>query len=149
MNNVFDDTDDYLSVELKAIIDHKSSNDVLKIKFEYAHGDKQYHPIHSINDKDSHATANYIIKNDLDTTRNMTHGRWVCLELTSLKRTLRRCCRSDFLGFEATTFNPSPTSKKQRSRRYAKNDGVPAGMSHMTPEYYRVGLNGLRLYNSS
>ena len=35
LNNVFDDTDDYLSAELKAIIDHKSSNDVLEFKVEY------------------------------------------------------------------------------------------------------------------
>ena len=31
LNNVFDDTDDYLSAELKAIIDHRSSNGILKL----------------------------------------------------------------------------------------------------------------------
>ena len=73
------------------------------------------------------------MKNDLGTIRNMTHGRWARLFLISLKRILHYLRYSDFLGFEATTFNPTHTSKKRRSRRYAQNNGVPAGTSHKTP----------------
>ena len=41
LNNIFDDTDDYLSVELKSIIDLSFSNDVLEFKVEYTNGDVQ------------------------------------------------------------------------------------------------------------
>ena len=35
LNNVCYDTDDYLSAEIKPIIDHKCSNGVLEFKVEY------------------------------------------------------------------------------------------------------------------
>ena len=100
--------------------------------------------IYLINDEDPHATAEYIVCNDLGTISNMTHGRWARLFLRSLKRTVRRLRLSDFFGFEASTFNPNPTSKKRRSRRYAQNPEVPAGMSHKTPtkrnKIFKFGL---------
>ena len=113
LSSVFNDTNDYLSVELKSIIDHRSSNGVLEFKVEYINGDKKCHHIDVIKDKDPYATANYIMTHDLVTASNMTHGRWARLFLISLKRTLHRLRHSDFLGCEATSFNPSPTSKKQ------------------------------------
>ena len=39
LNNVFDDTDEYLSAELKVIIDHRSSSGVLEFKVEHKNGD--------------------------------------------------------------------------------------------------------------
>ena len=75
LNNVFDDTDEYLSAELKFIINHRSSNSVLEFQVEYTHGDKQHHPIDLIKDNDPHATANYIIKNDLGIICKMIYGR--------------------------------------------------------------------------
>ena len=93
----------------------------------------EWHPLDIIKDEDPHSTANYIIGNDLGTISNMTHGRWNRLFLRSIKRKMRRLRRSDFFGFEASTFNPSSTSKKRRSRRYAQNNGVSASTSHKTP----------------
>ena len=120
MNSVFDDTDNYLSSELKAIIDHRSSNGDLEFKVENTSGDKQRHPIELINDEDPHDTANYIITNVFGIIKHITHSRWARLFLRSLKRILYCLRHSDFLGFEAKICNPSPTSKKRRSRRYAK-----------------------------
>ena len=133
LNNLFDDTGDYLSTELKAIIDHRSSNGVLKFKVYYTNGDEQWHHIDLIKDEDPHTTANYIIINDLVAISDISHGRWVRLFLRFFKITLRRLHYSDFPGFDATTFNPPHTCKKQCSRRYAKNNKVPAGTSHKTP----------------
>ena len=45
LNNVFDDTDEYLSTELKAIGDHVYSAGVLEFKVEYINGDVMWHPI--------------------------------------------------------------------------------------------------------
>ncbi len=73
-----------------------------------------------VKNEDPHAVANYIINNDLGEKCNNIHNRWARLFLRSLQRTLRRLCQSDILGFEATTFNPVPSIKKQCSRRYAK-----------------------------
>ena len=63
--------------------------------------------------------ANYILSNDIGTVCNNIHNRWARLFLRSLRLILRRLRRTDILGFEATTFNPTPTNKKRRSRRYA------------------------------
>ena len=120
MNTVFDDTDGYLSPELKAIIYHKSSNGVLYFKVEYTNGDVQCYSTDLVKDKDPYTAAIYIITNNLGITRNMTEGRWACLFLRSLKITLRRLRRSDSLGFDVSTFNLSLTSKQRWYHRYAK-----------------------------
>ena len=46
---------------------------------------------------------------------------------------MHRLRHRNCFGFEVSTFNPSPTSKKRQSCRYAQNNGVPAGTSHKTP----------------
>ena len=65
LNNVFDDTDDYLSTELKDIIGRRSSNGILEFKVEYINGDVEWHPSDLGKDEEPHTTANYIIDNDL------------------------------------------------------------------------------------
>ena len=99
----------------------RSFNGVLEFKAGYTNGDDQWNHIELIKNEEPHTTASYIIINDLGTILNMPNGRWARLFLRSLKIILRRLRHSEFPGFEATTCNPSPTSKKQRSLRYAKN----------------------------
>ena len=67
MNNIFDDTGDYLSTKLKFIINHIFLNGVLEFQVDYK-------PIELIKDDDPHATANYIITNNLGTIYIMAHG---------------------------------------------------------------------------
>ena len=69
LNNVFDDTDDYLSAQLKAIIDHRSSNGILELKVGYKNGDVQCHPSDLVKDEEPDATANCIMNNDLGPIR--------------------------------------------------------------------------------
>ena len=45
LNNVFDDTNKYLSVELKAIITHRYSTSVLEFKVEYTNGNVTWYRI--------------------------------------------------------------------------------------------------------
>ena len=52
LNNIFDDIDDYLFAELKAIIDYRSSSCVLEFKVKYINGDEKWHPIDLIKDED-------------------------------------------------------------------------------------------------
>ena len=117
---MFDQGDDYLAAELKSITDHRYLSGVLELQVEYTDGELSFHPIDMVKNEDPHAVANYIINNDLGKECNKIHNRWARLFLRSLRRTLRRLCQSDILGFEATTFNPVPSNKKRRSRRYAK-----------------------------
>ena len=56
------------------------------------------------------------------------------------------------MGVEATTFNPTHTSKKRRSCRYDQNNGVPVGKSHKTPgpkkrRTFKFGLDVPKIWN--
>ena len=81
----------------------------------------------------------------------MTHGRWARLFIRSLKSTLHRLLHSDVMGFEAIKFNPFSTSKKRWSRRYAQNNGDPAGTSYKSsgPKKRRAFNFGLEATKTS
>ena len=69
MNRVLDDTDDYLSPELKSILDYRSLSSILKFKLEYTHIDTVY-PIDLVKNEDTYATVNFIIINELQSVLN-------------------------------------------------------------------------------
>ena len=121
--NAFDDTDYYLSAELKANMNKKYSANVLIIKVKYTNGGVTWHPIDLVKDEDPHITANYIITNDLGSICNMIHGLWARLFLRSRKSIVCNLLHSDVLGFDATSLSSVTAPKKQRSRRYAKKTG--------------------------
>ena len=104
---MFDDKDDFLSAEIEAIIDHRYLGGILEFNLEYTNGDMSWHPITAVMDEDPHATANYIIDNDLGPVSNGIHGRWARKFLRSLKKTMHRLRKCDFNGFDATSYNPS------------------------------------------
>jgi hypothetical protein len=133
VNTVFDQGDDYLAAELHSITNHRCLSGVLEFKVEYSNGDLSWHPIDLVKDEDPHAVANYIIKNDLGPVYNNIHNRWARLFLRSLRLTLRRLRRTYILGFEATTFNPVPTNKKRRSRRYVRAAKTAEGAGNAVP----------------
>ena len=73
---VFDETDDYLSAELKSILDHRYINGVLELKLEYTTGEVSWHSLDLAKREDPYVTASYIISNDLGVIANGKHGRW-------------------------------------------------------------------------
>ena len=105
---MFDESDDYLSAEIKSIIDHRYVAGILEFKLEYTNGDTSWHPLALVKYEDAHATANYFLSNDLGYISNGIHRRWARMFLRSLKRTLRRLRRTDFYSFESTTFDTNP-----------------------------------------
>ena len=88
---------------------------MLKLSVEYSDGETAWHPIALVKDQDPQATAQYILDHDFGKILNGQHRRWARAFLRSLRCTLRRLRRTTFLGYSATTYNPSP--KKSRSRR--------------------------------
>ena len=88
---------------------------MLKLSVEYSDDKIVLHPIALFKDQDPHATAQYILDHDFGKNLNGQHRRWARAFLRSLRCTLRRLRRTTFLGYSATTYNPSP--KKSRSRR--------------------------------
>ena len=81
---MFDDNEDFLSAELKSITDHRYIAGILEFNLEYTNGDTLWHPIALVKDKNPHATANYVVSNDLGLISNRIHGRWYCQFLVSL-----------------------------------------------------------------
>ena len=89
-NAVFDKADDYLSTELKSILDHRYINGVLELNLEYTTGEISWHSLGLAKREDPYVTASYIISNDLGVIANGKHGRWARLFLRTLKRIIRR-----------------------------------------------------------
>ena len=87
----------------------------MELSVEYSDGDTAWHPIALVKDQDPQATTQYIMDNNFGKILNAQHRRWARAFLRSLRCTLRRLRRTTFLGYTATTYNPSP--KKTRSRR--------------------------------
>ena len=119
VNNFFDDSDDYLSAELKSITDHRYLNGILEFEVQYTDGETEWHPIDLVQDDDAYAVATYVLTHDLGPISNSKHRRWARSFLRSLRHTIRRMRRSNYMdGFRAETYHPTP--KKARSRRSVK-----------------------------
>ena len=87
---MFDDCDDYLPIELVAIVNHWIASNMLELEVEYSDGTTSWHLIDVIKLDDPQSVANYVMKNDFSPRLNNTHGRWARAFLRSLKRTMRR-----------------------------------------------------------
>ena len=103
---MFDDTDDFLSCELKFILNHRYLASILEFELEYDNGEISWHPLDLVKDEDSHTYARYILGNDLGSISNGIHMYWARDFLRSLKRTMCRLKRTDYLGFDATSYKP-------------------------------------------
>ena len=112
LNNVFDNTDDYLSAELKAIIDHRFSNSILEFQVKYINGDVEWHHSDLVKDEYPYVTTNYIIDNDLGPIGNMTHNP----SPTYRKRRSHRYAQNN--GAPAGTLHKTDVPKKRRSFKF-------------------------------
>ena len=77
-NTVFDESDDYLSAEIKATTDHRCLSGILEFNLEYTNSDISWHSIYLINDEDPHVVANYVIRNNLGLISNGIHRHARC-----------------------------------------------------------------------
>ena len=119
LNSVFDDTDDFLSCELKSILNHRYLTRVLEFKLEYDNGEISWYPLDLVKDEDPHVCAIYIVCNDLSPIYNGVHRYCACAFLRSLKITMCLLKHIAYLDFYATLYNLP--SRKRRSSCYAKN----------------------------
>ena len=62
-NAVVDKTDDYLSTELKSILDHRYINGVLELKLEYTTGKVSWYSLDLAKRENPYVTTSYIISN--------------------------------------------------------------------------------------
>ena len=76
LNLVFDESDSYLSAEIVLLLNHRYAAGILEFQTEYSNGDKQWHPIDLIKDKDPYAVANYALSHDLGPISNGKYRRW-------------------------------------------------------------------------
>ena len=90
INTQLDETDDVLSAELEAIMDHIYLSGIMELQVKYTNRDLSWHLICLIKDEVSHCVAVYILKNDLRKVSNGIHRRWSRTFLRALKRTIRR-----------------------------------------------------------
>ena len=73
LNAVFDESDNYLSAEIKAITNHRYLSGIIEINLEYTNGDTSWHPIPLVKDEDSHAIAKYVVRNGSGLISNGIH----------------------------------------------------------------------------
>ena len=65
MNNSVDAKDNYLAVELAAIIFHCTVSGVPELEVEYNDGEQDWYQIDLVMNEDPQATAQYVTQNDL------------------------------------------------------------------------------------
>ena len=114
INAQLDETDDVLSAELKAIIDHIYLSGIIELQVKYTNGDLSWNPIDLIKDEDPHCVAVYVLNNDLGKVSNGIHRRWACILLRTLKRTIRRIKKVDFSYIESSTYDSVVCNKTPR-----------------------------------
>lgn len=110
---MFNETDDYLSAEIKAIMYYHYVANILELKLEYTNGNNLWHHITLVMYEYSHANATYVASNDLGPISNEYTRALGLYVPQSLKRTLHRLRHSDLFGFDATAYNHS-SDKQQR-----------------------------------
>ena len=114
INAQLDETDDVLSAELEAIVDHRYLSGIIEFQVKYTNGDLSWHPIDLIKDENPHCVAVYVINNDLGKISNGIHRRWARTFLRALKRTIRRMKKVDFNYIESSTYDPVVSKKARR-----------------------------------
>ena len=108
-NAVFDKEDDYLSVRLKYIIDHRYINSILELMIRYTTGGVSGHCLDLAKREDPFATISCIIFNDFDVIVNGKRGLWARFSLRSLKRTVHRMKHCDIQCFTYSTYDSPPS----------------------------------------
>ena len=73
INAQLDETDDVLSAELEAIMDHIYLSSIIDHQVKYTNGDLSWYSIDLIKDEEPYCVAVYVINNDLGKVSNSIH----------------------------------------------------------------------------
>ena len=119
----FDDTDDYLSSELYSILFKDTSPENLNFNLSMVLMISPSILLTFVNDKDPPVCGKNISCNDLSLISNGIHRRCTRTFLRSLIRIICRLMHTYYIGFDVTSYNPSP--KIIHSCRYSTNAKTP------------------------